>query len=238
MTALLIGRRHWLRLIGAQARWVHGASATRTAGTTLLLAGAAGRITTATTGLTRTAHQRLARANGTAVERLAWRGRGAGWSTWTRRRGGGGTRHWPSLHLLLLLQPLDQVRTGRNNRARLRLASQRTTALGTRSDGRTRSETVTAGLARWIRLRRGPGWNRRARHGAGRRHRRSGRGRGTRRNQMCGHLSHAGGSGQVALRGRGRRRSGTGRWTGRTIKRRDGSKAAARCFGGERLSRA
>jgi len=107
VAALLIGRRHRLRLIGTQTGGMHGPRA-GTTGTARILTGSTGRVAaTATTRLTGTAHERLAGANGTAIKRLAGRGRWTRRSTRTRRRRSSGTRHWPSLNLLLLLEPLN-----------------------------------------------------------------------------------------------------------------------------------
>ena len=122
MAALLIGRRHRLRLIGAQTHGMHLTRAGRAKGAALLLTGRTRRIATAAAGLTGTSHERLARADRTAIKGLAWGRRRTERRTRTGLRRSSGTRHRTGLRLLLLLQPLNKIWTRWNDGASLGLA--------------------------------------------------------------------------------------------------------------------
>jgi hypothetical protein len=121
MAALLIGRRHRLRLIGAQTGGMHLTRAGRAKGTALLLTGRAGRIAATTAGLTWTSHERLARADRTAIKRLARGRRRTVRRTRTGLRGSSGARHRTGLRLLLLFQALNKIWTRWNDGSSLGL---------------------------------------------------------------------------------------------------------------------
>jgi hypothetical protein len=113
LVAALLLRRHGLRLIGAQTSRMHGAraGAARAALLTRLARGE-------TAWLIGAAHQRLTRANGTAIEGLARSGRGTRGSAGARRRRLRGARHGTRL---LLLQTLNEIGARWNHGPGLRL---------------------------------------------------------------------------------------------------------------------